>query len=666
MKTALDRFNEIFKGIPATVVSALFLIASVMISHFGLSIPVNPAWAAVMISGLPLYINAVRRLICGRGLNRISPDLLISIAMTAAIMIGDLFAAGEVAVIMAIGDILEKLTVNRAKKGVGRLLSLAPATGRLLLDGEEKMVPIEQVKKGDLLRVLPGETVPVDGVIVDGTTSIDQSILTGESLPVDKTSGDSVFCGTVNRFGSFDLAAVNVGEDSSLKKMARLVEEAQERKAPTERIVDRYAALMVPSSLLIALITFILTKDITRSVTVLLVFCPCALALATPTAVMAAIGQATRQGVIIKSGEALEAMGKVNTVAFDKTGTLTYGRLNVSDIVSFDPALGENDILLLTASAEAKSEHPLGKAVVECARQKGLSLTPSDDFSMSAGRGISAVIDGRKILCGNERCLNDEGVAITRPVMDKLEEFRSRGKASIVTAVDGCVVGLTALSDVIRPTTRSMVSRLADLGVQTVLLTGDNGNAASYFASQAGITKVYSDLLPEEKADMITALRSEGRDVCMVGDGVNDAVALKTANVGVAMGGIGSDIAAEAADIILMSDDISRLPYLKRLSVETVRTIKMGITASMTINTIALLLSMMGILGPTAGALVHNVGSVLVVMFAGLLYDRDLTSEEKSVSGQPSPKKVPDCPAAPLSAACAVCTDHNCANCMKV
>ncbi len=661
MKAALDRFNEILRGIPATIVSAVFLAASIIISHRGLYCPIDPAWAAVIISGLPLYITAVKRLICDRGLNRISPDLLISIAMTAAIFIGDLFAAGEVAVIMAIGDILEKMTVNRAKKGVGRLLSLAPATGRLIRGGVEEMVPIEQVKKGDVLRVLPGETIPVDGVIAEGETSIDQSVLTGESLPVDKGPGDSVFCGTVNRFGAFDLRAVNVGEDSSLKKMARLVEEAQEKKAPTARVVDRYAALMVPSSLLIALLTFIVTKDITRSVTVLLVFCPCALALATPTAVMAAIGQATKQGVIIKSGEALEAMGKVDTIAFDKTGTLTFGRLNVSDVVSFDNAYSEDDILSLTASAEGKSEHPLGKAVVEFAKRKKLPLTTSDDFSMTAGRGITAAIKGQHIICGNERCLEDEGITIGRSVKERLEEFRSRGEASIITALNGQVVGLIALSDVIRPTTGTMVSRLSGLGVETVLLTGDNGNAASYFASQAGIKNIYSELLPEEKAGMITELREEGRDVCMVGDGVNDAVALKTANVGVAMGGIGSDIAAEAADIILMSDDISRLPYLKRLSTETVKTIKTGIAASMTINTIALILSMMGILSPTAGALVHNVGSVLVVMFAGLLYDRDLTSEKDTAPAVTNMNKPSF-----NSDICAACQNRNCAACVKI
>ncbi len=660
MKTALDRFNEIFTGIPATVASAALLISSIIISQKGINCPVNPAWAAVIISGLPLYVNAVRKLICGSGLNRISPDLLISIAMTAAILIGDLFAAGEVAVIMAIGDILEKMTVDKAKKGVGRLLSLAPATGRLIRGGEEEIVPIEQVKKGDLLRVLPGETVPVDGVIVEGETSIDQSVLTGESLPVDRSCGDTVFCGTVNRFGAFDLSAVNVGEDSSLKKMARLVEEAQENKAPTARIVDRYAALMVPSSLLLALITFIVTKDITRSVTVLLVFCPCALALATPTAVMAAIGQATKQGVIIKSGEALEAMGKVNTVAFDKTGTLTYGRLNVSDIVSFDDRLSKDDILSVTASAEGRSEHPLGKAVVEYAKRKKLPLVSAEDFSMTAGRGISATIKGINVLCGSERCMLDENIVLSDPVRITLEKFRASGKASIITAADGHIIGLIGLSDVIRPSTKAMVSCLADLGVETVLLTGDNGNAASYFASQAGIKTVCSDLLPEEKAQKLMELRNEGHDVCMVGDGVNDAVALKTANVGVAMGGIGSDIAAEAADIVLMSDDISRLPYLKRLSVETVKTIKIGITASMTINTLALIFSMMGILGPTAGALVHNVGSVLVVMFAGMLYDRDLASEDAASSENMDEKVLPG-----TGDMCESCVNRNCAVCVK-
>ncbi len=627
---------KMLTGIPATSVSAALVVISLLLSHFGVSSRVDLAWGSVVISGLPLVFNAGKRLIVSKGLEKISPDLLIVIAMTAAIAIGDLFAAGEVAVIMAVGSILENMTVNRTKKGLTQLISLAPEMGRRIHDGEEEMIPAEQIRKGDVLRVLPGETIPVDGVILAGDSSVDQSILTGESLPVDKSAGDEVFCGTVNRFGSFDFTAVNVGEDSSLKKMVRLVEEAEAKKAPTARIVDRYAAFMVPVSLLVAVLTFLATKDITRSVTVLLVFCPCAMALATPTAIMAAVGQAAKYGAIIKSGAALEAMGKVDTVAFDKTGTLTWGRLAVSDIVSFDGTSDENEVLTLAASAEAKSEHPLGRAVVACAQKRGIGLLPSEEFEMTAGRGISAMIGGRNVLCGNEGCMAGQGIEITRPMEEVLTGFRACGKAMILIAVDGRVVGLIALSDMIRPAAKTMVKNLAAKGVNAVLLTGDHENAAGYFARVAKIGNVCAGLLPEEKSIKIREMQETGKHVCMVGDGVNDAVALKTADVGVAMGGIGSDIAADSADIVLMSDDISKLPYLKQLSDETVKTIKRSIAISMTINLIALVLSVMGILGPTMGALIHNAGSVLVVLSAGLLYDKKFSETEETGQERPS------------------------------
>ncbi len=610
------------------MVSAVLVITSLILSRFGVRSLVDLAWGSVLISGLPLLCNAAKRLVMSKGFEKLSPDLLIVIAMTAAIVIGDLFAAGEVAVIMAVGSILEERTVNRTKAGLTRLISLAPEMGRRIRDGVEEMIPADQIRKGDILRVVPGETIPVDGVIRAGESSVDQSILTGESLPVDKRIGDEVFCGTVNCFGSFDFEAVNVGEDSTLKKMVRLVEEAEAKKAPTARIVDRYAAFMVPASLLIAILTFLVTKDITRSVTVLLVFCPCAMALATPTAIMAAVGQAAKCGAIIKSGEALEAMGKVDMAAFDKTGTLTWGNLAVSDIVSFDDAMDQKAILVLAASAEEKSEHPLGRAVVACAKKQEMELLPSTEFDMSAGQGIAAVIEGKHVLCGNEGFLSARGIQITPEVENELASLRACGKAMILTAVNGRVVGLIALSDVIRPTVKTMVENLARNGVDTVLLTGDHESAAAYFARQVKMGAVCAGLLPQEKSIRIQEMQDNGRHVCMVGDGVNDAVGLKTADVGIAMGGIGSDVATDSADIVLMSDDISKLPYLKRLSVETVKTIKRSIAISMTINLIALVLSLFGILGPTMGALVHNAGSVLVVLSAGLLYDKTFPESE--------------------------------------
>ena len=618
----LKRINDVLAGLPMTIIGGVLLVFSFVLLRVDVSLPIDPAWGTVVISGIPLLYLAVWRIIYNPGISKISSALLITIAMFAAIAIGDLFAAGEVAFIMAIGALLEDATTNRAKKGLKKLISLAPTQGRRIRNGKEEMIPAEKIVKGDMLRILPGETVSVDGVIVSGETSVDQSIMTGESLPVDKVVGDTVFCGTINRFGATDIRATKVGEDSSLQKLIRMVQEAEDKKAPMARIADRVASWLVPVAMLVAVIAGIATQDIVRAVTVLVVFCPCALVLATPTAIMAAIGQATKHGVIIKSGEALEKMGKVDTIAFDKTGTLTYGKLEVSDVLSFSPELSKDKLLYLAASAEAKSEHPLGKAIVAYAKKLDLPLSESAAFQMTSGKGISAEVDGYQLLCGNEKYLQECGVSVTANADAALEKLRLQGKASILVAVNGQCVGVIALSDVLRPEAAAMVQKLTAMQTNTVLLTGDNQKTADYFAAQVGIREVYADLLPEDKVGNIAALQQRDRNVCMIGDGVNDAPALKTASVGVAMGSMGSDIAVEAADIALMSDDISKIPYLKRLSNATVKTIKLSITLSMCINFLAVTLSVLGLLNPTTGALVHNAGSCFVVLIAALLYDR--------------------------------------------
>ena len=627
----LKKLNDFLAGLPMTIVAGVFLLVDLvphLIEEFGGTpvslafLPFDPAWVTISVSGIPLLYLAIWRLIYNPGISKISSAFLICIAMFAAIGIGDLFAAGEVAFIMAIGAILEDMTTERAKKGLKKLISLAPTQGRRVADGAEEMISADEIRLGDIVRVLPGETIPVDGVIVSGETSVDQSIMTGESLPVDKTVGESVFCGTINRFGSVDICASKVGEGSSLQKLIRMVQEAEDKKAPMARIADKAASWLVPVALGIAIIAGLATQDIVRAVTVLVVFCPCALVLATPTAIMAAIGQATKHGVIIKSGEALEKMGRVDTIAFDKTGTLTYGRLEVSDIIPLGSGLDEQALLSIAASAEAKSEHPLGKSIVACARERAIPVLDSNDFRMTAGKGVRAQVDGKNLLCGNEKFLSDHGVAIDEEISSALERLRSQGKASILVADGDCCIGVVAMSDVLRPEAGEIVKRLHDMNTNIVLLTGDNQKTADHFARQVGIQQIRAQLLPEEKVGSISKLQDAGHKVCMVGDGVNDAPALKTASVGVAMGSMGSDIAVEAADIALMSDDISKLPYLKKLSNATVSTIKFSISLSMCINFLAVTLSVLGMLNPTTGALVHNAGSCFVVLIAALLYDR--------------------------------------------
>lgn len=627
----LKKLNDFLAGLPMTIVAGVFLLLDLvphLMEEFGgtqvqLSfLPFDPAWITIVISGIPLLYLAIWRIIHNPGISKISSALLICIAMFAAIAIGDLFAAGEVVFIMAIGALLEEATTNRAKKGLKKLISLASTKGRRLKDGKEEMIPAEEIRQGDILRILPGETIPVDGTIINGETSVDQSIMTGESLPVDKGVGEEVFCGTINRFGSIDISATKVGENSSLQKLIHMVQDAENKQAPMQRIADRVASWLVPVALLIAILAYVFTGNIVTAVTVLVVFCPCALVLATPTAIMAAIGQATKHGVIIKSGEALEKMGKVDTIAFDKTGTLTYGRLDVSDMLSFDESISETDLLSLAASAEAKSEHPLGKAIVAYAKTKDVPLEESTAFRMTTGKGIFAEVDNRSLLCGNEKFLTENGVSIDNKVQSALERLRTQGKASILVAEGQKCIGVIALSDVLRLEAKDMISRLSDMHTRTVLLTGDHQKTADYFAQQVGISEVRAELLPEEKVQSIKKLQAENHKVCMIGDGVNDAPALKTADVSVAMGSMGSDIAVDAAEVALMSDDISKIPYLKQLSNATVKTIKASITLSMCINFVAIVLSIMEVLTPTTGALVHNAGSCFVVLIATLLYDR--------------------------------------------
>ena len=627
----VHRIHDILSGLYMTILAGLFLLLDGiphLIEEFGGQrlfqniFPFEPSWVTVIICGFPLVYLSIRRIVYNKGISKISSALLISMAMFAAIAIGDIFAAGEVAFIMALGALLEEATTERAKKGLKKLISLAPVKGRKIQANKEIMVPVESIQSGDYLRILPGETIPVDGRIINGETTVDQSIMTGESIPVDKTIDDDVFGGTINCFGAIDIIATKVGEDSSIQKMIQLIKNAEQKQAPIQRIADIVASRLVPIALMIACIGYVVTGNIIVGVTVLVVFCPCVLVLATPTAVMAAIGQATKHGVIIKSGEILETMGKVDTMAFDKTGTLTHGQLSVQSILVVDTDYSEVDILQLAASAEAKSEHPIGKAIVSHAIHQDLQILATTSFTMSVGRGIIAVINGVTLYCGHERFLEENNIIVDERVQQNVNTYRSEGKVSIIIADKDHIIGIIALSDTMRRDTADMLSAVSSLAMKTVLLTGDSKETATYIGKKAGISEIHAELLPSEKMRIIEELQGKHHKVCMVGDGINDAPAMKTADVSIAMGSIGSDIAIETADIALMSEDLSKIPYIKRLSDATIRTIKFSIALSMAINCIAIILSLLEVLTPTTGALVHNVGSCLVVLIAARLYDR--------------------------------------------
>lgn len=600
-------------GIKRDIIFLVISGAALLVSLLHLSLPFDPAWVAILLCGVPIVLEAIIGLVT---VFDIKADVLVSIALIASIIIQEDFAAGEVAFIMQLGALLEELTVARARAGIERLVRLTPRTARLLLENAEKVVPAEEVQLGDTLRVLPGETVPVDGVILSGRTSVNQSVMTGESLPVDKGPGDEVSSGTVNQFGSFDMKATRVGEDSSIQRMIRLVQSADAGKAKIVGIADRWATWIVAIALTAAALTWAISGEILRAVTILVVFCPCALVLATPTAIMAAIGNATRRGFLVREGDALERLATVTRVAFDKTGTLTYGTPRVTEVQVLQEGLSKEQLYAWAAGVESHSEHPLGKAVVRCWKEEtpNAVLPTTEDFRMLPGRGVQAQVAGHQVLAGNPELLSESQVSLSQAAQEASQAALREGGTVIFLAVDGKLAGLVSLSDTLRENAGETITQVREAGAEPVLLTGDRESAAGHIAKMLGITEVHAQCLPEDKLQWIDQSQQRKEPVCMIGDGVNDAPALKKAEVGIAMGGVGSDIAVDAADIALVSDDIRELPHLLRLSRRMMTTIRINLTFSMALNFVAIILAITGVLNPVVGALVHNAGSVLVII----------------------------------------------------
>lgn len=613
----MDKLEKILDwgGTKRDIIFLILSGGSLLASILKLPMPFDPAWIAIILCGIPIIMDAVIGLATRFD---IKADVLVSMALIASVVIGEIFAAGEVAFIMQLGALLEELTVAKARAGIEKLVHLTPRTARRIEDGKEREIPAEEVGIGDLLRVLPGETVPVDGVIVSGQTSINQAVMTGESLPVDKGPGDQVSSGTVNQFGSFDMKAEKVGEDSSIQRMIRLVQSADAGKAKIVGIADRWATWIVIIALSAAALTWLFTAELIRAVTILVVFCPCALVLATPTAIMAAIGNVTKHGVLVREGDALERLAAVKKIAFDKTGTLTYGTPEVVAVKSFCEEITEEELYSSAASAEMRSEHPLGKAIVRCYREKnGVEAKLPEEFTMIPGRGVKAKAAGRLILAGNPEMLKENGIEGVPETA--AEKYLEEGCTIIYIGIDGRAAGMIALADTLRPEAAQMIARVKSAAVTPVLVTGDHNTAAAHIAGQLSITEWKANCLPEDKLDYIEQCQKHGQPLCMIGDGMNDAPALKRADVGIAMGGVGSDIAVDAADIALVHDDIKEIPHLIQLSKRMMLTIKFNLTFSMALNFLAIVLAITGILNPVAGALVHNAGSVAVIVNSALL-----------------------------------------------
>ena len=598
---------------------SIFLVISgfaLLISIFNLgSLPFDASWIAIILCGLPIILEAIIGLVTEFD---IKADVLVSIALIASIFIGEDFAAGEVAFIMQLGALLEELTVAKAHAGIEKLVHLTPRSARIIKEDSEKIIPAEEVKVDDIIRVLPGETIPVDGIIIKGKTSIDEAVMTGESMPVDKCEGSQVKSGTVNQFGSFEMKATKVGEDSSIQRMINLVQSADAGKAKIVRTADRWATWIVVIALTASILTGIISGEIIRAVTILVVFCPCALVLATPTAIMAAIGNVTKHGILVREGDALERLAEIKKITFDKTGTLTYGKPEVAAVKSYLNEFSDNKLYEIAASAESMSEHPLGKAIVESySKDIKKQIVKPEEFKIVPGRGVFAETYGREVLAGNKEFMEDNN--ITGFEMKEIDTYKSKGFTVIFIAISKIPAGFIALSDTVRGSAHDTIGKIKNIGVSPVLLTGDNKFAAKRMADLIGIENFKAECLPEDKLSVIEKYEEENMPVCMVGDGINDAPSLKRARVGIAMGGIGSDIAVDAADIILVRDDISSIPHLLALSKKMLNTIKLNMTFSMVLNFAAIILAITGVLNPIIGALVHNAGSIIVIINSAFL-----------------------------------------------
>ena len=611
-------------------------IISVILSLIGANLwRFDLIWIAVIFCGFPIFKEAIIGLYTEFD---IKADVLVSIAIISSILIGELFAAGVIAIIMAIGGFLEEYTVSKTKAGIEKLIDLSPTKGTLIknynLDSEtELVVPADLIRVGDILKVVPGEIIPVDGVIISGESSIDQSVMTGESIPIDKVVGDEVFSGTINLYGSFVMRATKKGEDSSLQELIKLVESANPENAEVVKAADKWATFIVVIAFTCAILTLIFTGEIIRAVTILVVFCPCALVLATPTAIMASIGNLTNVGILVKEGISIEKLAKVDQIIFDKTGTLTYGKPVVTNVIPYDGNLDDNlnmggndgvsekDLIHLLASLESLSEHPLAKSIVKYYKENyDESLEKVSNFDMIIGKGVKAYLNGSKLYAGNEEFLNSSDIEIPKDfVGENISEYLNLGATAIYLAKDENLLGAVLLSDILRDDASDLINQLDKLGVSSTLLTGDNKNAAENIASNVGINDLKYNCLPEDKISKIREFQSTNKKVAMIGDGINDAPALRQADIGISMGGVGSDISIEASDVCLVSDDIKYIPHLLALSRKTIRTINIGIGFALGLNIIATAMAAFGYLGPIGGAFVHNIGSVIVIIYSSML-----------------------------------------------
>ena len=619
------------------VVSGLLILASFAVEHLAggaWNTVVGPQWwidagehahgsghvftlanllmlAAAVVAGYGIVVNAVRALVT----KMISIDLLVSVAAIGATIIGNFWEAAAVTFLFSVGHALEAATMNKTRSALAELVAVAPDTAVVMRDGEQQEVPAHQVRMGEIVLVKNGSKVPVDGEVVAGTAALDEASITGESIPVEKSKSDQVFAGTISTSGFLQVLATGVGADTTLARIIHRVEEAQDAKAKTQAFIDRFSTWYTPAVFLLALLTGLVTQDVVLALTLLVIGCPGALVISIPVAIVAGIGRAARNGILIKGGEYLETSAKISAVAVDKTGTLTEGRPKLTDIVVLDHSMARTDVLRWAAAAEAGSEHPLARPILDAASDEGVGpVGMPGGVTPVAGKGIVSEVDDQRVLIGNAPLLAQYGVEDTVGADDTANQLAAQGKTPMIVAVDDAVIGVIAVADQIRADAPDMVARLHDAGVEkVVMLTGDTRLVAEAIGASVGIDEIHASLLPEDKLDAVAKMQRDGHTVAMVGDGVNDAPALATADIGVAMGAAGSAVAVETADIALMGDNLMKLPESVSLAKRTVSVMRQNIFIALA-TVVALLIGVFaGGVTMSVGMLVHE-GSVLVVI----------------------------------------------------
>ncbi|GAA4288237.1 cation-translocating P-type ATPase [Georgenia daeguensis] len=584
--------------------------------------------AAAVVAGAPIAVKAVRALAVGA----VSIDLLVAVAAAGAVVIGEHWEAAAVTFLFAVGHALEARTMSRTRSALAELVAVAPDVAVVLRDGEQVEVPAGAVVAGETVLVKNGAKVPVDGEVVGGTGAVDEASITGESVPAEKAEGDRVYAGTVSRAGFLQVRATGVGEDTTLARIIHRVEEAQDARARTQAFIDRFSTWYTPAIMLLALAVGLVTGDVVLALTLLVIGCPGALVISIPVAIVAGIGRAARDGILIKGGEFLERSAKIDAVAVDKTGTLTEGRPHLTDVLVLDPALDRAQVLAWAAAAEAGSEHPLARPLLAAAADAGLA-TPGlpESTEPVPGRGVIATTGGHRVLVGSAALLAGEGVQGADGAARAAGELAAAGRTPMIVAVDGRVAGVVAVADRVREDAAEMVRRLHAAGVrQVVMLTGDAPQVAEAIGRATGVDEIRAGLLPEDKLDAVRELQRQGRTVAMVGDGVNDAPALATADIGVAMGAAGSAVAVETADIALMGDNLLRLPEAIGLARRTVAVMHQNIAVALVTVTLLLAGVFAGGVTMALGMLVHEASVLVVIANAMRLLRRNPASRQEA------------------------------------